>query len=878
MTVYPSLRLLTNTLINPTLRTGRNHIQYHTRLLFQSYATTVNPQFSWSVEHDSSQNVQQLFDQIPLRGLKEYNQLLFYYSRNEQARETLHLFVCLCRSGLPIEGPILSNVLKVCACSFDGLVGRQVHCQCIKSGFLQDVSVGTALVDMYMKNACVRDGRRVFDEMEERNVVSWTSLLSGYSWNGYNDDALELFCMMRVEGYMPNHYTISTIIGALANHKAVDAGIQVHAMVVKHGFETITPVCNSLVNLYSKSGMLRDAGAIFNSMESKDSVSWNSMISGQVANGHDLQALEIFYHMQFAGVVPTQMTFVSIIKSCTNLKDLDFIRLLHCRTLKSGYSNDQGILTALMNAYFKCREMDYAHDLLSLMSGGQNVVLWTAMINGYLQNGNTKNAVNLFSQMRREGVKPNHFTYSTILKVQNAVSIFQIHAEVIKANYEKSSSVGTALLDAYVKRGNIYDALKVFEVIEAKDIIAWSAMIAGYAQTGETEEAAKIFLQLSREGIKPNEFTFSSIINACASSMASVEQGKQFHACAIKMRLNNALCVSSALVTMYSKRGNIESAHEVFRRQGERDLVSWNSMISGYAQHGHANKALEVFEKLQNQNMEVDAITFIGVISACTHAGLVDEGQRYFNMMVKDHHINPTMEHYSCMIDLYSRAGLLGKAMDIINGMPFSPCTTVWRTLLAACRVHRNMELGKLAAEKLMLLQPQHSAAYVLLSNMYAAAGKWQERSNVRKLMDKRRVKKEAGYSWIEVKNKTYSFLAGDSSHPMSDQIYSKLADLNVRLKDAGYQPDTNYVFHDVEDEHKEAILSQHSERLAIAFGLIATVPEVPIQIVKNLRVCGDCHNFIKLISLVEQRYIVVRDSNRFHHFKGGSCSCGDYW
>ncbi|KAK4284195.1 hypothetical protein QN277_001060 [Acacia crassicarpa] len=878
MTFCPSVRLHRNTSINPILRTGRDYILYHTLPLLQSYVAAVDPRLSWRVEHDSSHNAHQLFDEMPLRGLKEYNQLLFYYSRNDDTREALHLLVRLCRSGLPIEGPILSNVLKVCASSFDDLVGRQVHCQCMKSGFLQDVSVGTALVDMYMKNACVRDGKKVFDEMEEKNVVSWTSLISGYSWNGYNDHVMKLFCQMRVEGYMPNHYTVSTILGALANHDAVEAGIQIHAMVVKHGFETIIPVCNSLINMYSKSGMLREAGAIFYSMESKDSVSWNSMISGQMTNGHDLQALELFYQMQFAGVKPTQMTFVSIIKSCTNLKDLDFVRQLHCRTLKSGYSNDQGILTALMSAYLKCKEMDCAYDLLSLMSGGQNVVTWTAMINGYLQNGNSEHALDLFSQMRRLGVKPNHFTYSTILKVQNAVSIFQIHAEVIKANYKKSSSVGTALLDAYVKRGNIYDAIKVFEVIEAKDIIAWSAMIAGYAQTGETEEAAKVFLQLSREGTKPNEFTFSSIINACASSLASIEQGKQFHACAIKMRLNNALCVSSALVTMYSKRGNIESASEVFKRQEERDLVSWNSMISGYAQHGHAIKALEVFEKMQNQNMEVDAITFIGVISGCTHAGLVDEGQRYFNMMVNDHDIKPTMEHYSCMVDLYSRAGLLDKAMDIINGMPFPPCTTVWRTLLAACRVHRNMELGKLAAEKLILLQPQHSAAYVLLSNMYAAAGKWQERANVRKLMEKRRVKKEAGYSWIEIKYKTYSFLAGDLSHPMSDQIYSKLADLNIRLKDAGYQPDTNFVYHDVEDEHKEAILSQHSERLAVAYGLIATVPEVPIQIVKNLRVCGDCHNFIKLISLVEQRYIVVRDSNRFHHFKGGLCSCGDYW
>lgn len=289
-------------------------------------------------------------------------------------------------------------------------------------------------------------------------------------------------------------------------------------------------------------------------------------------------------------------------------------------------------------------------------------------------------------------------------------------------------------------------------------------------------------------------------------------------------------------------------------------------------------KALEIFEEMRSQNLVMDGITFIGVISACTHAGFVDEGKRYFDMMVTDHHITPTMEHYSCMVDLYSRAGMLAKAMDLINGMPFAAGATVWRTLLSACRVDLNIDLGKLAAEKLISLQPQDSAAYVLLSNIYAAAGNWQARAKVRKLMDERQVKKEAGYSWIEVKNKTYPFTAGDRSHSLSDHIYSKLEELGIRLKDAGYCPDTNYVLHDVEEEHKEAILSQHSERLAIAFGLIATPPGTPIQILKNLRVCGDCHTVIKLISMIEGRDIVVRDSNRFHHFSRGLCSCGDYW
>lgn len=854
----------------------QTQISFHSKTFNQSQAAALKPE-ALSLGASFSQS-HHLFDEIPQRVLSDNNHLLFEYSRNNLNVDALNLFVRNHSLGFPFDGSSLSCILKVCGCLFDQNVGRQVHCHCIKSGFVEDVSVGTSLADLYLKTANVVDGEKIFNEMPEKNVVSWTSLLSGYSRNGLVDQAIETFFRMQAEGIKPNPLTFATVLGALADDGAVKKGIQVHCMVIKNGFEATTFVSNSLINMYSKSGMVRDARAVFDSTENRDAVSWNGMIAGFVSNGLDMEALQVFYQMRLAGVKLTQMIFGTILKLCATLKELGFARQLHSRVVKDGFDSDLTTRTALMVVYSKSSEMDDALRLFYTMRGVWNVVSWTAMISGYLQNGGVEQAVNLFCQMRREGVRPNHFTYSTALTAHPTASLFQIHAQVIKTNYEKSPSVGTALLDAYIKIGHTSEAAKVFVLIEEKDIVAWSAMLGGYAQLGDTEGAIKVFLQLAKDGVRPNEFTFCSVVNACASPIAAVEQGKQFHASSIKSGYNNALCVSSALVTMYAKRGNIVSANEVFKRQRERDLVSWNSMISGYAQHGYGKKALKVFEEMRFRKMEMDGVTFIGVISACTHAGLVVEGERYFNMMVKDHFINPTMEHYSCMVDLYSRAGMLGKAMDLINMMPFPAGATIWRTLLAACRVHLNVDLGKLAAENLISLQPLDSAAYVLLSNVYAAAGNWKERAKVRKLMDERKVKKEAGYSWIEVKNKTYSFLAGDHSHPLSDQIYLKLEELGIRLKDAGYLPDTNYVLHDVEEEHKEAILSQHSERLAIAFGLIATHSGTPIQIVKNLRVCGDCHTVIKLISLIEVREIIVRDSNRFHHFKGGLCSCGDYW
>ncbi|KAK4793389.1 hypothetical protein SAY86_023824 [Trapa natans] len=822
-----------------------------------------------------------LFDDTYERDSHGFNSLLFQYTRENQRWEALNLYTHIHRSGLPINGSTLSCVLKACGALSHRSMGKQVHSVCVKSGFQGDVSVGTSLVDMYMKIENVVDGMRVFELMGDKNVVSWTSLLCGYTKNGMNDRAVALFRRMLGMGVEPNAFTFATILGALRADGAfiVERGTQVHGLVIKNGLNSNTTVGNSLINMYFKVGKSGSARAIFDSMDEKNSVTWNGMVSGYISSGCDSEALEIFSQMRAEGVSLTQVTFASTIKLCGNIRNLSFVRQLHGRLLKCGFEFGDGIKTALLVSYCKCNDMDSAVTGFFMMHGDRDVISWTALITGYLQNGRGDRAVDLFRQMYTEGVSPNSFTYSVILTAHPFVSPSVVHAQVIKTSHDRLSTVGTALLDTYFKQGNPDAATKVFDSILEKDIVSWSAVLAGYAQIGDSGRAIKVFIKLGREGsTRPNEYTFSSIINACARPASGAEQGKQLHGCSIKAGFSYALVVSSALVTMYAKRGNIENANKVFQRQRERDSISWNSMISGYAQHGDGKKALEIFEEMRSQNVPMDAVTFIGVITACTHAGLVVEGEMYFNMMVKDHNIKPMDEHYSCMVDLYSRAGMLKKAMEVIRGMPFPAGVTSWLSILAGCRAHRNLELGKVAAERLTSLQPDNSAAYVLLSNIYAALGNWNERRRVRRMMDERNVKKEAGLSWIEVKHKTHIFLAGDVSHPLTDQIYMKLDQLQSRLRDIGYRPDTNHVLHDVEEEHKEAILSQHSERLALAFGLISTTPEVPLHIMKNLRVCGDCHNVFKIVSEIEGRDIVVRDSNRFHHFKGGFCSCGDYW
>ncbi|KAL6841467.1 hypothetical protein ACP4OV_028610 [Aristida adscensionis] len=835
--------------------------------------------------HCDGHGARQPFDEIPRRDAaagSDSDRALFDYARRGQVRQALDHFLVSRRGrrrGWRVGAATLSCVLKVCGSVPDRALGEQLHGLCVRLGHDRgDVSVGTSLVYMYMRCCGVEDGTKVFREMPERNVVSWTSLLTGYVQAGAHTDVMAIFFRMRAEGVWPNPFTFVSVLSAVASQGALDLGQRVHAQSVKFGCRSTVFVCNSLMNMYAKCGLVEEAKAVFCWMKNKDVVAWNTMMAGLLLNGCELEALQLFHDSRATMGKLTQSTYSTVIKLCASLKQLGLVRQLHSCIVKHGFYSDGYAMTALVDAYSKCGELDEALNIFLFMPGSHNVVSWTAMISGCIQNGDVTLAAVLFDRMRADGIAPNEFTYSTMLTASLASLPPQIHAQVIKTNYQCSPIVGTALLASYSKLCSTEEALSIFRTIDQRDVVTWSAMLTCYAQAGDSDGATNVFINMTMQGLKPNEYTISSVIDACASPTAGIDLGRQFHAISIKYRCQDEICVSSALISMYARKGSIECAQSVFERQTDRDLVSWNSMMSGYAQHGYSKKALDIFRRMEAEGIEMDGITFLAVIMGCAHVGLVEEGQQYFDSMVRDHKISPTMEHYACMVDLYSRAGKLDETISLIEGMPFPAGPTVWRTLLGACRVHKNVELGKLAAEKLLSLDPNDSATFVLLSNIYSAAGKWKERDEVRKLMDTRKVKKEAGRSWIQIKNKVHSFVASDKTHPLSDQIYAKLKAITARLKQEGYCPDTSFVLHDMAEEQKEGMLAMHSERLALAFGLMATPPGTPLQIVKNLRVCGDCHTVFKMVSMIEDREIIMRDCSRFHHFNSGVCSCGDFW
>jgi pentatricopeptide repeat protein len=429
----------------------------------------------------------------------------------------------------------------------------------------------------------------------------------------------------------------------------------------------------------------------------------------------------------------------------------------------------------------------------------------------------------------------------------------------------------------YAKCGNVNIAHKLFERMPKQDVVSWTAIIAAYSQNGHPHEALAFFNEMQVQGIKPNSITIVSVLPACAHLLA-LEQGKQIHGYAIRSGFESDVVVGTGLVNMYAKCGNVNIAHKLFERMPEQDVVSWNAMILAYGIHGHGEDALALFSQMQQTGTKPDHITFTAILTACSHAGLVDQGWQYFECMKSDYGLAPKLEHYACLVDLLGRAGHLDEAHDIIKKMPLEPNANVWGALLGACRIHCNIELGEQAAKHLFELEPNNAGYYVLLSNIYAEARRWEDVVKLRTMMKERGVKKQPGCSVVAVHREVHTFLVGDRTHPQSEKIYAMLETLYGQMKKAGYVPNTNLVLQDVEEEAKENILCSHSEKLAISFGIINTSPGTPIRIMKNLRVCSDCHNATKFISKIVGREIIVRDANRFHHFKDGLCSCGDYW
>ncbi|XP_075484568.1 pentatricopeptide repeat-containing protein At5g13270, chloroplastic-like [Primulina tabacum] len=666
------------------------------------------------------------------------------------------------------------------------------------------------------------------------------------------------------------------LLQACANLRSLHFGKSIHDGLGKN---PPASVLNYVLQMYCDCGSFQDARTLFDEMDERTLGSWLTLLSAYVNEGLLTNALELYLKMQESDTEANPSVYIILLKSFSNFSYLELGKQIHCQVIKAGMTKKVAMDTAICNMYAKCGCLEDAELGFKLMQE-KNTVTWTTMMVGCTQADRQDDALIYLKRMVDQDVHLDEFVFSIALKacivLNNRKMGEQIHTSIVKLGLENEVSAGTPLVDFYVKFGDIESATQAFEQVREPNDVSWSAILRGYSQIGEVDKCVKVLNSLRNKGAILNEFIYTSIFQVC-SALADLNLGAQAHGDAIKRGLVSNLYGETALITMYAKCGRMDDGHQVFEMMDEPDTVAWTALIAGCAYHGDALEALSLFGRMQASGVKANAVTFVAVFSACSHAGLVGEAKQYLESMSGEHGVEPTISHYDCMIDIYSRAGLLNEAIELIYTMPFEPDVMSWKSFLGGCSIHKNFELGKVAAEKLLQLDPNDTAAYVLMFNLHALCGRWDEAARVRKLMAERDLRKEVGCSWITVKGKVHRFIVGDQHHPRTKEIYSKLEELKFVDSSQENAVLSEDDLSNILAERKEQLLI-HSERLAIAFGLISFPTNAPITIFKNLRACKDCHDFAKHVSSVTGRTIVVRDSNRFHHFKSGGCSCGDYW
>ncbi|XP_010553704.1 PREDICTED: pentatricopeptide repeat-containing protein At1g56690, mitochondrial-like [Tarenaya hassleriana] len=699
------------------------------------------------------------------------------------------------------------------------LLLRRTYCSLVGNN-------GNAQISHLCRINRINDAREVFDSLPCKTISSWNSMVSGYFENRMPREAQLLF------DQMPQRNIISW---------------------------------NGLVSGYVKNGMINKAWEVFDAMPAKDVRSWTAMVKGYVQEGMVAEAESLFWRMPEKNEVSWTVMLGGLIQDG---RIDDARKLYDAMPMK-----DTVAMTNMIGGLCNAGRVDEAREIFDKMLH-KNVITWTTMIQGYGQSNRVNVARKLFEVMPEK----TEITWTNMLLGYTRSGRMEEAEDLFEAMPVKPVIACNAMIVGFGKWGEIAKARRVFDQMMERDDATWNEMIKLHERKGFELEAFKLFTLMQRRGIRPTFPSLISILSLCGS-LTSLSHGRQVHARLVRSQFDVDVYVASVLMTMYVKCGELAKAKLVFDRFATKDIVMWNSIISAYSQHGLGEEALNVFHEMSLFGIMPNEVTFVAILSACSYTGKVEEGLKIFESMESKYRVKPISEHYSCVVDMLGRAGRVDEAMRLIESMTMEPDAAAWGSLLGACRTHSRLDLAEVAATKLIEIEPENSGTYILLSNIYASRGKWAEVAELRKTMRERNISKSPGCSWIEVEKKVHMFSGGDiTRHPEHGLISKMLEKLDVLLREAGYNPDISYALHDIDEEEKANSLRYHSERLAVAYGLSKLPEGVPVRVMKNLRVCGDCHTALGLISKVTGREIILRDANRFHLFKDGRCSCGGYW
>ncbi|KGN55492.2 pentatricopeptide repeat-containing protein At3g22150, chloroplastic [Cucumis sativus] len=761
----------------------------------------------------------QLFDALPRPSTVLWNTIIIGLVCNNFPDEAL-LFYSNMKSSSPqvkCDSYTYSSVLKACADTRNLVVGKAVHAHFLRCLMNPSRIVYNSLLNMYsMCSSTTPDGkmvsgysrcdlvRKVFDTMRKRTVVAWNTLIAWYVRTERYAEAVKQFSMMMKIGIKPSPVSFVNVFPAFSSLGDFKNANVVHGMLVKLGSEYVNDlyVVSSAIFMYAELGCLEFAKKVFDNCLERNTEVWNTMISAFVQNNFSLEGIQLFFQaVESEDAAIDEVTLLSAISAASHLQKFELAEQLHAFVIKNVAVTQVCVMNALIAMYSRCNSIDTSFKIFDNMPE-KDVVSWNTMISAFVQNGLNDEALMLFYEMKKQDLMVDSVTVTALLSaasdLRNPDIGKQTHGYLLR-NGIQFEGMDSYLIDMYAKSGLIEAAQNVFEksFSHERDQATWNSMMSGYTQNGLVDQAFLILRQMLDQKVMPNVVTLASILPACNPS-GYIDWGKQLHGFSIRNDLDQNVFVATALIDMYSKSGSIAHAENVFSKANEKSIVTYSTMILGYGQHGMGESALFMFHRMQKSGIQPDAVTLVAVLSACSYAGLVDEGLQIFESMRTVYNIQPSTEHFCCVADMLGRAGRVDKAYEFVIGLgEKGNVMEIWGSLLAACRIHKQFELGKLVAKKLLEMEKINGKTgyHVLLSNIYAEERNWENVDIVRKQMRERGLKKETGSSWIEIAGYMNHFASKDRKHPQSDQIYSMLEELLMEMKHAGYRPlSTSYL------------------------------------------------------------------------------------
>lgn len=732
----------------------------------------------------------EVFDSFPerqvlLKDVTIWNSVIDGHFRYGNPKEGVTRFRQMQSLGLRPDGYSLSILLSVCGGFLGYPEGKQIHGYITRNLFWGDAFLETALLHMYLSCGRPTEALLLFNNMEDHsNVVLWNVMIDGFCENGMWEHSLQLYSLAKTENIGLMSASFSSALGACCCGECADFGRQLHCDVIKQGFHNESFTLTSLLTMYTKCRLVEDAEVLFRHSDDRKIELCNAMISGYVRNGHACDALEVYCQMKLTGILSDAITFSNILSACSMVQLHDFGRLIHAELIKRPIQNIIALQSSLLTMYSKCGSSEEALLVFCNMAE-KDVVAWGSMISGLCQNMKYKKALEFFKAMEADALKPDSEIMVSIINscvgLEDAQLGLGVHGFVIKSGHELDTFVATSLIDMYSKFSSTEMAAKIFSYMPFKNLVAWNSLMSCYCRNEHPEISITIFNQIVEQKLKPDSVSITTVLGA-VSVLATLVKGKAVHGYLIRMGIPLDLQVENALIDMYLKCGCLKNSQAIFQNMVHRNLVTWNSMIMGYGYHGDCFKALRIFDEMRSLGVIPDRISFLSLISSCRHSGLVKEGLRIFHSMRLEHGIEPRMEDYVSIADLLGRAGHLEDAYRFIQEMPNAPDRSVWLCLLSFCQVYGNIEIGEVAASKILESETAEGSNFITLLNLYGGAELWDRAVNLRASMKEKGLKKNPGCSWIELKDIVDVFYSGDSSSQRRIEIYEVLAHLSRNM------------------------------------------------------------------------------------------------